>query len=84
VWYRNKGTTCFSCLVSVDQIWGGRKLGKRDFLFRMVDLDSSEDLFLLVSFIAEVNLLLGFDSRTINCGIRCHYLSWDNNYVYIG
>jgi hypothetical protein len=47
----------------------------------VVDLDSSEDL---VSFIAEVNLPLGFDLRTINCGIRCHYLSWDSNYGYIG
>jgi hypothetical protein len=27
----NKGTSWFSCLVSVEQIWGGRKLGKGDF-----------------------------------------------------
>jgi hypothetical protein len=40
----------------------------------VVDLDSSEDLFLLVSFIVEVNLLLGSDLR-IGCGVRFHYLS---------
>jgi hypothetical protein len=45
----------------------------------MVDLDSSEDMFLLVSFIAEVSLLLGSDSGTIDGGVRCQYLSWDNN-----
>jgi hypothetical protein len=50
----------------------------------VVDLDSFEDLFLLIFFIVEVNLLLGFDSGTIGCGVRCHYLSWDNNYGYIG
>jgi hypothetical protein len=38
----------------------------------MVNLDSSEDLFLLVSFIVEVNLLLGSNLRTIGCGVRCH------------
>jgi hypothetical protein len=50
----------------------------------VVDLDSSEDLFLLISFIVEVNLLLGFGLGTIGCGVRCHYLSWDNNYGYMG
>jgi hypothetical protein len=45
----------------------------------MVDLNSSEDLFLLVSFIVEVNLLLESDLGTISHGVRCHYLSWDNN-----
>jgi hypothetical protein len=49
-----------------------------------VNLDSSEDLFLLIFFIAEVNLLLGSVLGTINHGVRCHYLSWDNNYGYIG
>jgi hypothetical protein len=47
----------------------------------MVDLDSSK---ILVSFIVEVNLLLGSDLRTIGCGVGCHYLSWDNNGGYIG
>jgi hypothetical protein len=41
----------------------------------MVDLDSSEDLFLFISFIVEVNLLHGSVLRTIGCGVRCHYLS---------
>jgi hypothetical protein len=50
----------------------------------VVDLDPSEDLFLLVSFIVEVNLLLGSDLRTIGCGVRCHYPSSDNNFEYIG
>jgi hypothetical protein len=48
-------------------------------LFRVVDLDSSEDLVLLISFIIEVNLLLGSNVGTIGRGVRCHYLSWDNN-----
>jgi hypothetical protein len=39
-----------------------------------VDLDSYEDLFLLISFLVEVNLLLGSVLRTIGCGVRCHYL----------
>jgi hypothetical protein len=50
----------------------------------VVDLDSSEDLFLLISFIVEINLLLGSDLGTISCGVRCHYLSWDINCGYIG
>jgi hypothetical protein len=50
----------------------------------MVDLDSSEDLFLLISFIVEVNLLLGSDLGTISCGVRCHYPSWGNNFGYMG
>jgi hypothetical protein len=50
----------------------------------MVDHDSSEDLFLLISFIVEVNPLLGSDLGTISCGVRCHYLSWDNNCGYMG
>jgi hypothetical protein len=41
----------------------------------VVNLESPEDLFLLVSFIVEVNLLLGSDLGTIGCGVRCHYLS---------
>jgi hypothetical protein len=61
VWYRNKGISCFSYLVSVEQIWGGRKLGKEDFYSGGVNLDSSEDLFLLISFIVKVNLLLRSD-----------------------
>jgi hypothetical protein len=48
----------------------------------VVDLDSSEDLFLLISFI--VNLLLGSGLGTISHGVRCHYLSWDNNCGYMG
>jgi hypothetical protein len=48
----------------------------------VVDLDSSEDLFL--SFIVEVNLLLGYDLGTIGCSVRCHYLSWGNNCGYMG
>jgi hypothetical protein len=39
-----------------------------------VDLDSYEDLFLLISFLVKVNLLLGSVLRTIGCGVRCHYL----------
>jgi hypothetical protein len=50
----------------------------------VVDLDSSEDLFLLISFIVEVNLLLGSDLGTINGGVRYHYLSWDNHCGYMG
>jgi hypothetical protein len=48
----------------------------------MVDLDSSEDLFLLIFFIIEVNLPLGSDLVTIGRGVRCHYMSWDKNYGY--
>ena len=44
-------------------------LGQEKLLFRMVDLDSSEDLFLLLSFIVEVNLLLGSDLGTISRGV---------------
>jgi hypothetical protein len=40
----------------------------------VVDPDSSEDLFILISFIVDVNFLLGSDSGTIGRGIRCHYL----------
>jgi hypothetical protein len=40
----------------------------------VVDLDSSEDLFLLIFFIVEGNLFLGFDLGTIGCGVGCHYL----------
>jgi hypothetical protein len=50
----------------------------------MVDLNSSEDLFLLISFIVEVNLLLRSDLGTIDRGVSCHYLSWDNSYRYMG
>jgi hypothetical protein len=50
----------------------------------VVDLDSSEDLFLLISFIVEVNLLLGSDLGTIGRGVRCLCLSWDNNCRYMG
>jgi hypothetical protein len=32
-----------------------------------VGLDSSEDLFLLISFVVEVNLLFGSDLGTISC-----------------
>jgi hypothetical protein len=35
----------------------------------VVDLDSSEDPFLLISFIVEVNLLLGSDLGTVGRGI---------------
>jgi hypothetical protein len=41
----------------------------------VVDLVSSEDLFLLIFFIIEVNLLLGSDLVSIHHGVRCHYLS---------
>jgi hypothetical protein len=50
----------------------------------VVDPDSSEDMFILISFIVEVNLLLGSDLGTIDRGVRCHYLSWDNNFGYMG
>jgi hypothetical protein len=50
----------------------------------VVDLDLSEDLFLLISFIVDVNLLLGSDLRTIDHGVRCHYLSYDNICGYMG
>jgi hypothetical protein len=50
----------------------------------VVDLDSSEDVLLLLSFIVEVNLLLGSDLGTISRGVRCLYLSWDKNYGYMG
>jgi hypothetical protein len=38
-------------------------------LFRVVDPDSSEYLFLLIYFIVEVNLLLGSDLGTIGRGL---------------
>jgi hypothetical protein len=44
-----------------------------------VDLDSYEDLVLLITFIIEVNLLLGSNVGTSGHGVRCIYLSWDNN-----
>jgi hypothetical protein len=50
----------------------------------VVDLDSFEGLFLLISFIVEVNLLLGSGLGTIGRGVRCHYPSWDNNCGYTG
>jgi hypothetical protein len=50
----------------------------------MVDPDLSKDLFLLISFIVEVNLLLGSDLGTIGHGVRCHYPSWDNHCGYMG
>jgi hypothetical protein len=50
----------------------------------MVDLDSFENLFLLISFIVEVNVLLGSDLGTIGRGVGCHYMSWDNNCGYMG
>jgi hypothetical protein len=50
----------------------------------VVNLDSLEDLFLLLSLIVKVNLLLGSDLGTISCGVRCLYLSWDNNFEYMG
>jgi hypothetical protein len=70
--------------VSVEKIWGRRKFGRRYFFSQVVDLDSSEDLFLLISFLVEVNLLLGSDLGTISRGVGCHYLSWDNNCRYMG
>jgi hypothetical protein len=54
------------------------------FLFQVVDLDSSEDLFLLISFLGEVNLLIESDLGTISRGVGCHDLSWDNNCRYMG
>jgi hypothetical protein len=50
----------------------------------MVDLDSFEDMFLLVSFIVEVVLVLGSDLGTFGCGVGCLYLSWDNHCGYMG
>jgi hypothetical protein len=50
----------------------------------MVDLDSSEDLFLLIFFIVEVNLVLGSGLGNIGCDVICHYLSWDNNCGIMG
>jgi hypothetical protein len=50
----------------------------------VVDLDSSEDLFLLISFIVEVKFLLGSDLGTIGREVGCHYLSWDHNCGYMG
>jgi hypothetical protein len=43
----------------------------------VVDLDSSEDLFLLIFFIVEVNFVLGSDLGTNDRDVRCYYLSWD-------
>jgi hypothetical protein len=43
----------------------------------VVDLDSFEDLFLLIFFIVEANFPFRSDLGTIGCGVRCHYLSWD-------
>jgi hypothetical protein len=50
----------------------------------VVNLDSSEDLFLFISLIVKVNLLLGSDLGTICHGVGCHYLSWDNNCGHMG
>jgi hypothetical protein len=50
----------------------------------MVDLDSSEYLFLLISFIVEINPLLRSYLGTIGRGVRCHYLSWGNSCGYMG
>jgi hypothetical protein len=50
----------------------------------VVDLDSSEDLFILISFIVEVILVLGSVLRTISCGVGCLYLSQDNQCGYMG
>jgi hypothetical protein len=50
----------------------------------VVDLDLSKDPFLLISFIVDVNVLLGSDLGTIGRGVRCHYLSWDNNCGHMG
>jgi hypothetical protein len=49
-----------------------------------VDLDSYENLFLLIFFIVEVHFLLGSDLGIIGRGVRCHYLGWDNNCGYMG
>jgi hypothetical protein len=46
-----------------------------EILFWVVDLYSYEDLFLLISFLVEVNLLLESVLGTIGRGVRCHYLS---------
>jgi hypothetical protein len=54
------------------------------FLFRVVDFDSSEHLFLLTSFTVKVYLLLGSDLGTISRGVRCHYPSWDIKCEYMG
>jgi hypothetical protein len=56
----------------------------RDTFLPVVDLDSSEGMFLLIFFIVEVNLLLGSDLGIISRGVRCHYPSWDNNCGYTG
>jgi hypothetical protein len=45
----------------------------------VVNLDSSEDLFLFISLIVEVNLLLRSDLGNIDCSVKCLYLSWDNH-----
>jgi hypothetical protein len=63
---------------------GVRKVRSGRLLFQVVDLDSSEDLFLLISLIVEVNLLLGSDLGTVGRGVRCHYLTWNNNFGYMG
>ena len=70
--------------MGVEKIWGAEESLVGEIFFRVVDLDSSEDLFLLISFLVEVNLLLESDLGTIGCGVRCHYLSWDNNCGYMG
>jgi hypothetical protein len=44
----------------------------------------TKDLFLLIAFVVEVNLLLGSVLGTISCGIGFHYLSWDNHCSYMG
>jgi hypothetical protein len=56
----NKGISYFSYLVSVEKNWGKRKLGKGDF-FSGGESSFIRRFFLLVSFIFEVNLLLGPD-----------------------
>jgi hypothetical protein len=58
--------------VGVEKIWGAEESLVGEIFFRVVDLDSSEDLFLLISFLVEVNLLLESDLGTIGCGVRCH------------
>jgi hypothetical protein len=58
--------------VGVEKIWGAEESLVGEIFFRVVDLDSSEDLFLFISFLVEVNLLLESDLGTIGCGVRCH------------
>jgi hypothetical protein len=84
VWHSKQGYIRFYLLGECREDLRDKEVRYGRLLFWVVDLDSSEDLFLLILFIFEVNLLLGSDLGTIGCGVKCQYPRWDNNCGYMG